>query len=139
MGRLFNPFLLGFYDPRLTYAPLVLVATRSTAALRNFLGVLSEYGRFRERGKKREILVVNGENIPVNAASWEDLALPPGMADDIRVNVEVFFRSREKYRNLGIPHRRGLLFAGPPGCGKTLTIKVLASTVHHGAGAGRRE
>lgn len=51
------------------------------------------------------------------------------MADDIPDNVEAFFRSREKYRELGLPHRRGFLFGGPPGCGKTLTVKVLSSTI----------
>jgi hypothetical protein len=113
----------------LSYKPLVLIAGRSVAALSNFLSVLGKYGRCRERGNTREILVVNGQNISVSAAGWEDLVLPPGMADDIRGNVETFFRSRDKYRDLGLPHRRGLLFAGPPGCGKTLTVKVLASTI----------
>ncbi len=89
-----------FTYPRLSYAPLVLIAARSTAALRNFLNVLGEYGRFRERGKRREILVVNGQNISVSAVGWEDVVLPPGMADDIRCNVEAFFRSQEKYREL---------------------------------------
>jgi hypothetical protein len=109
--------------------PLILFAAKSAAALRNFLSVLGEYGLARERGKRREILVVNGENISVPGLGWEDLILPPEMANDIRGNVEAFFRSREKYRELGLPHRRGFLFAGPPGCGKTLTVKVLASTI----------
>ncbi|MGQ0556205.1 MAG: AAA family ATPase [Nitrospiraceae bacterium] len=53
--------------------------------------------------------------------------LPAQMARDIRSNVEGFFASPERYAALGIPHRRGFLFAGPPGCGKTLTLKTLAS------------
>jgi hypothetical protein len=118
-----------FTQSRLSQAPLVLIATRSAAALRNFLGALGEYGRSRERGKTREILVVNGQNISVSAVSWEDVVLPPGMAEDIRGNVEAFFQSRKKYRELGLPYRRGFLFAGPPGCGKTLTVKVLASSI----------
>jgi ATP-dependent 26S proteasome regulatory subunit len=53
--------------------------------------------------------------------------LPAKMARDIRTNAEGFFASPERYAALGIPHRRGFLFAGPPGCGKTLTLKTLAS------------
>jgi SpoVK/Ycf46/Vps4 family AAA+-type ATPase len=40
--------------------------------------------------------------------------------------VQAFFHSSERYQQLGIPHRRGFVFAGPPGCGKTLTLKTLA-------------
>jgi ATP-dependent 26S proteasome regulatory subunit len=49
------------------------------------------------------------------------------MVSDIRKNVEGFFAAPERYASLGLPHRRGFLFAGPPGCGKTLTLKTLAS------------
>lgn len=84
----------------------------------------------RERNDNREILVVNGDNIPVTEHSWDDLVLPPHMARDIRMNVDGFFASPERYAYLGIPHRRGFLFAGPPGCGKTLTLKTLASNIH---------
>jgi hypothetical protein len=112
----------------LSYKPLVLIAAKSAAALHNFLSVLGDYGRSRERGKAREILVLNGQNTSVSPVRWDDLVLPTGMADDIRCNVDAFFHSRNRYRELGLPYRRGFLFAGPPGCGKTLTVKVLAST-----------
>ena len=39
----------------------------------------------------------------------------------------MFFESGERYRELGIPYRRGLPCAqDAPGCGKTLTLKALA-------------
>ncbi|MDH5741726.1 MAG: ATP-binding protein, partial [Nitrospira sp.] len=103
------------------------VATKSLAAFRDLLLVLDRYGRARHKGRTEEIYVVNGENIPITASSWDDLVLPAHMARDIRSNVEGFFASPERYIALGIPHRRGFLFAGPPGCGKTLTLKTLAS------------
>jgi SpoVK/Ycf46/Vps4 family AAA+-type ATPase len=49
------------------------------------------------------------------------------MADEIRHNVESFLKAKRQYSRLKIPYRRGLLFAGPPGCGKTLTAKVIAA------------
>jgi SpoVK/Ycf46/Vps4 family AAA+-type ATPase len=102
------------------------VATKSLAALRDLLLVLDRYGQARHKEKK-EIYVVNGDNIPVAAHPWDDLVLPAHMTRDIRLNVEGFFAGRERYAYLGLPHRRGFLFAGPPGCGKTLTLKTLAS------------
>lgn len=103
-----------------------LLATKSHAALQDFLGVLDRYGQTRHRGKEKEILVVNGENIPIRPSAWEDVVLPAGMAQEIQTNVHAFFNSEERYQRLGIPYRRGFVFAGPPGCGKTLTIKTLA-------------
>ena len=109
-------------------ADVYLVATKSHAVFQDFLLVLDRYGQARHKGEgeKREIFVVNGENIPVAASSWDDVVLPAGMAKDIRTNVQAFFHTPERYRQLGIPHRRGFVFAGPPGCGKTLTLKTLA-------------
>lgn len=105
---------------------IYFVATKSLAGFRDLLLVLERYGKARLKEKKKEIYVVNGENIPVTASSWDDLVLPAPMVRDIRSNVEGFFASPERYAALGIPHRRGFLFAGPPGCGKTLTLKTLA-------------
>lgn len=105
---------------------IYFVATKSLAAFRDLLLVLDRYGKARLKQKKKEIYVVNGDNIPVTASSWDDLVLPAQMVRDIRSNVEGFFASPERYAALGIPHRRGFLFARPPGCGKTLTLKTLA-------------
>ena len=123
-------FYSPFMEQCLALEPLILMATKSNTALRNLLRELKEYGLMRERNDNREILVVNGDNIPVTEHSWDDLVLPGRMARDIRTNVERFFASPERYAYLGIPHRRGFLFAGPPGCGKTLTLKTLASNIH---------
>jgi SpoVK/Ycf46/Vps4 family AAA+-type ATPase len=106
---------------------VVLIGTKSNTALREFHHALDEYGQTRAL-KTREIIVANGENIPIPSVSWDDVVLPQGLAEDIRANVSGFFQSRERYRELGIPYRRGFLFTGPPGCGKTLTLKALANT-----------
>lgn len=107
-------------------ADVYLVATKSLAAFQDFLLALDRYGQARYKGEQKEILVVNGDNIPLPAASWDDVVLPTGMARAIRTNVQAFFDNAARYAELGIPHRRGFVFAGPPGCGKTLTLKTLA-------------
>jgi hypothetical protein len=106
---------------------IYFIATKSLAAFRDLLLVLDRYGKARHKGKTKEIYAVNGENIPITASSWDDVVLPAPMVSDIRKNVEGFFAAQERYAYLGLPHRRGFLFAGPPGCGKTLTLKTLAS------------
>ena len=106
---------------------IYFIATKSLAAFRDLLLVLDRYGKARHKGKTNEIFVVNGENIPITASSWDDVVLPAPMVSDIRKNVDGFFAGQERYASLGLPHRRGFLFSGPPGCGKTLTLKTLAS------------
>jgi hypothetical protein len=60
--------------------------------------------------------------------SWESIVLSEGTATRIRSAAELFFRSEQVYRDLGIPWKLGFLLVGPPGTGKTLTTKVLAAT-----------
>ena len=108
------------------YAPVYHVATKSNGALRTFTQALDGYGQSKKKDDARHILVVNGEDIALTPVSWDSIFLPPGFVDAIRRNVTMFFESGKRYRELGVPYRRGLLFTGPPGCGKTLTLKALA-------------
>lgn len=110
------------------FSTVYQVATQSNKALRTFTEALNTYGQSRNKADARHILVINGPDIPVTPVSWEDIFLPPGLLEDIRRNVAMFFESEARYRELGISYRRGLLLAGAPGCGKTLTLKALA---HH--------
>ena len=41
-------------------------------------------------------------------------------------DVEKFIGSQAWYNSCGIPYKRGYLFYGPPGCGKTSTILAIA-------------
>jgi hypothetical protein len=110
------------------FSDFFFVATKSNEALRDFHRVLDAYGQTRQKRTVPTIHVVNGVNIPIRPVSWDDVLLPPDLIEDIRKNFHAFFQSQERYQALGIPYRRGFLFAGPAGCGKTLTIKALAYT-----------
>jgi len=59
--------------------------------------------------------------------SWDDVILPKGLAEEIKGNIQAFFKSSHLYAEMGMPHKRGLLFSGPPGNGKTLTARIIAS------------
>jgi SpoVK/Ycf46/Vps4 family AAA+-type ATPase len=122
-------FYSPFMEQCLDLEPLILMATKSNAALQNLLCELKQYGLVRKRNGNREILIVNGPNQLKAPISWNDVLLPAKALQEIRNNVEGFFSGAEKYERLGLPLRRGLLFVGPPGCGKTMTINAIANTV----------
>ena len=117
-------FVAGSY---LSDRSVVLVATKSAPALEALCQDLLIFHNEEEK-KDNSIKVVNGAYIDRPKASWNDVCLPNGMIDDIRLATETFFQSKGRYAKLGLAFRRGFLFCGPPGCGKTSTARVIAAT-----------
>lgn len=74
------------------------------------------------------IHVVNGEPIPYDKSnSWDDLFMEEDLKSDISGMVEGFLKSKEFYKQKKIPWKRGALFFGFPGCGKTSIIRTIIS------------
>ncbi|KAF8251235.1 P-loop containing nucleoside triphosphate hydrolase protein, partial [Wilcoxina mikolae CBS 423.85] len=69
--------------------------------------------------------------LEVQKASWDDVILDPGLKKTVIGDVEGFFGNREVYKRYSIPWKRGVIFHGPPGNGKTLSIKALMNSVSH--------
>ncbi|KAL6720482.1 hypothetical protein ACLMJK_002406 [Lecanora helva] len=61
----------------------------------------------------------------VQKASWKDVILNEKMKDTITDLMHKFFDSEDIYKDLGVPWKRGVIFYGPPGNGKTISIKAL--------------
>jgi hypothetical protein len=80
-----------------------------------------------------EILVYNGGGFTkdaklfeaIRAASFDDVVLDGTLKDQIRADFTQFLGARQAYETHGVPWKRGALFVGPPGNGKTLCVKAL--------------
>jgi len=61
----------------------------------------------------------------IKKSTFDNLVLPGSLKQQIHGDFQQFFSSRELYERHGIPWKRGAIFIGPPGNGKTHTLKAL--------------
>ena len=61
----------------------------------------------------------------IKTATFDNLILRDALKQEIQNDFGQFFLSREVYERYRIPWKRGVLFIGPPGNGKTHTLKAL--------------
>ncbi|KAF5387729.1 hypothetical protein D9615_000556 [Tricholomella constricta] len=66
--------------------------------------------------------------VEIQKADWKDVILKDTFKKALQKDVYGFFASEEIYKDLGIPWKRGLIMYGPPGNGKTISIKVIMKT-----------
>lgn len=69
----------------------------------------------------------------VQKSDWKDVILSPDFKQEVQSDVKNFFDSEDIYHELAVPWKRGVIFLGPPGNGKTISIKALMKTTKHPA------
>lgn len=62
-------------------------------------------------------------------AKWDDVILDPKMKKALTEVASKFFDSKDIYDEYGVPWKRGLIFHGPVGNGKTISLKALMHTI----------
>ena len=66
----------------------------------------------------------------VMKSSWDNVILDESMKKELTNVTNKFFSSKEIYDDLCVPWKRGLLFHGPPGNGKTVSIRALMHSLY---------
>lgn len=104
---------------------LVFVAYKKAESLQNILTGMKGYYRTAKRNGNKIIFQGKKEMIKENIC-WDDIILPDALKNDIRLCAENFLKGRQIYQKMGIPYKRGLIFTGMPGNGKTMLCKIIA-------------
>ncbi|KAK8084436.1 BCS1 protein precursor [Apiospora hydei] len=86
-------------------------------------------------GKTVVYMVRNFNWEPLGEARWKrplgSVVLAEGLKESIVADVKAFLNRRQWYVERGIPYRRGYLFHGPPGTGKSSFILALAGELDY--------
>lgn len=67
----------------------------------------------------------------IRNSSWDDVILDEKKKTSIINDVDTFFDSRDTYEKLRVPWKRGLIYYGPPGNGKTISIKAMMHALYN--------
>ncbi|KAM7214391.1 putative ATPase [Rhypophila decipiens] len=66
----------------------------------------------------------------VKNATWEAVILDEKMKKALINDHSTFFDARATYAKLKVPWKRGIIYYGPPGNGKTISIKAMMHTLY---------
>ena len=59
--------------------------------------------------------------------TWDDIGGLEGVKNELRELIQYPIEHPEKFEKFGMKPSKGVLFYGPPGCGKTLLAKAVAN------------
>ncbi|MCE9616513.1 MAG: ATP-binding protein [Lentisphaerae bacterium] len=104
-------------------------STNDRALVGRFVKDASTHFAVRTRNQIR-INIVNAPDVLVGSKDEEAVFLPDDIQADIDTQVKSFFEGRRLFNKVSPRYQRGFLFVGPPGTGKTMTIRRLVRMCH---------
>jgi|GEM_PF-1466851 len=122
--------LFSFFGSSGFVGGIYLVSTSDLVLLERFEKDINDYLSDENTYGMIRIDVVNGRDMYLAPESDERIFLPASMITDIERQVMSFFQDPKGYAKFNIPYRRGLLFVGTPGGGKTMMIRHLIRQCH---------
>jgi AAA+ superfamily predicted ATPase len=66
----------------------------------------------------------------IKSSTFDNLILRGNLKQELRQDIEQFFAARSTYETYNIPWKRGILFVGPPGNGKTHAVRAILNATN---------
>jgi len=124
----YGKFVINVYPIRTAHVVDLYHCDKQTKLVKDFSDELKQW-MDDNNFYKGEKITPNGKFLPLVEMTFDDIKLPEDDKKCIKVGALDFFEKKELYQKGNIPFKRGLIFAGEPGTGKTLTGRILMSQV----------
>ena len=85
---------------------------------------------FNRSSRRMRVIGGSSQRLEEECGLWDDLVLEPEIQRLVQRDFESFFARKEWFQRHRLPFKRGYLFYGPPGNGKTSVIRAMASRPH---------
>lgn len=85
--------------------------------------------------KKCRVLVSKGDkpiceyDMQINK-TFDNIYIHPDIRNNLVNDLQTFIKNKKYYKERGIPYKRGYMFYGVPGCGKSSTVYAISKLMH---------
>lgn len=114
---------------------LVFIGAKNFETIKRFYNdVKTRYKAFAKKEGEKKITIYTVENgqakihkTPFTHVTRESMVADADLLSEIEADLATFFEGDEIFQYFDITQRRAVMFEGPPGCGKTMMCKYIAT------------